>query len=138
MRLLRIHLANFRGVTDRELTFAEHGVTVVEGPNESGKSSTIEAFGLLLDELDSSRKEAVRAVKPRHSDAAPEVEAEFRVGGYHLVYRKRWLRPLTELRVLAPSPETRTREPSDTPGGMRTSTVRRSPSVAISKRRVVP
>lgn len=108
MRLLRIHLANFRGVTERELAFAEHGVTVVEGPNESGKSSTIEAFGLLLDELDSSRKEAVRAVKPRHSDAAPEVEAEFRVGGYHVVYRKRWLRPLTELRILAPSPETLT------------------------------
>jgi len=108
VRLLRIHLANFRGVTERELAFAEHGVTVVEGPNESGKSSTIEALGLLLDELDSSRKEAVRAVKPRHSDAAPEVEAEFRVGGYHVVYRKRWLRPLTELRILAPSPETLT------------------------------
>lgn len=108
MRLLRIRLTNFRGVADRELTFAEHGVTVVEGPNESGKSSTIEAFGLLLDELDSSRKEAVRAVKPRHTDASPEVEAEFRVGGHHLVYRKRWLRPLTELRVLAPAPETLT------------------------------
>ena len=108
MRLLRIRLKDFRGVADRELTFAEHGVTVVEGPNESGKSSTIEAFGLLLDELDSSRKEAVRAVKPRHTDASPEVEAEFRVGGHHLVYRKRWLRPLTELRILAPSPETLT------------------------------
>jgi hypothetical protein len=108
VRLLRIHLTNFRGVADRELTFEEHGVTVVEGPNESGKSSTIEAFGLLLDELDSSRKEAVRAVKPRHTDAAPEVEAEFRVGGHHLVYRKRWLRPLTELRILAPAPETLT------------------------------
>ena len=108
MRLLRIRLTNFRGVADRELTFAEHGVTVVEGPNESGKSSTIEAFGLLLDELDSSRKEAVRAVKPRHTDTSPEVEAEFRVGGYHVVYRKRWLRPLTELRILAPSPETLT------------------------------
>ncbi|MFL6113343.1 MAG: AAA family ATPase [Catenulispora sp.] len=104
MRLLRIRLVNFRGVADRELTFAEQGVTVVEGPNESGKSSTIEAFGLLLDELDSSRKEAVRAVKPRHSDASPEVEAEFRVGAHHVVYRKRWIRPLTELRILAPSP----------------------------------
>ncbi|NUP52765.1 MAG: AAA family ATPase, partial [Catenulispora sp.] len=108
MRLLRIRLTNFRGVADRELTFAEQGVTVVEGPNESGKSSTIEAFGLLLDELDSSKKEAVRAVKPRHTDASPEVEAEFRVGGHHLVYRKRWLRPLTELRVLAPTPQTLT------------------------------
>jgi hypothetical protein len=108
MRLLRIRLVDFRGVADRELTFAEHGVTVVEGPNESGKSSTIEAFGLLLDELDSSRKEAVRAVKPRHTDASPEVEAEFRVGDHHLVYRKRWLRPLTELRILAPTPETLT------------------------------
>jgi hypothetical protein len=108
VRLLRIRLTGFRGVADRELTFAEYGVTVVEGPNESGKSSTIEAFGLLLDELDSSRKEAVRAVKPRHSDANPEVEAEFRVGGYHLVYRKRWIRPLTELRILAPAPETLT------------------------------
>ncbi|NMO93104.1 AAA family ATPase [Actinomycetospora sp. TBRC 11914] len=106
MRLLRIRLTDFRGVHDREVHLAEQGVTVLEGENEVGKTSTVAALDLLVDFRDSSTAAEVRAAAPAGRDAGPEVEAEIVTGPYRLVYRKRWLRrKLTELSVLAPRPE---------------------------------
>ena len=50
MKLLRLRVRAFRGLDERELTFAPLGVTIVQGPNEAGKSSLAEAIDLLLDE----------------------------------------------------------------------------------------
>ncbi|MEJ2866608.1 hypothetical protein WCD74_02450 [Actinomycetospora sp. OC33-EN08] len=106
MRLLRIRLRDFRGVHDREVRLAESGVTVLEGENEVGKTSTVAALDLLVDFRDDSKAAPVRAAAPAGRDAGPEVEAEFVTGPYHLVYRKRWLRRrLTELTVHTPVPE---------------------------------
>ncbi|MDD7939762.1 AAA family ATPase [Actinomycetospora lutea] len=106
MRLHRIRLRDFRGVHDREVTLAERGVTVLQGDNEVGKTSTVAALDLLFDAADSSRRAEIRAAQPAGVDAGPEVEAEVSTGPYRFVYRKRWLRrPRTELHVLAPVPE---------------------------------
>ncbi|MCD2196283.1 hypothetical protein LQ327_23185 [Actinomycetospora endophytica] len=106
MRLLRIRLTNFRGVHDREVQLAEQGVTVLEGDNEVGKTSTVSALDLLVDFRDSSTAAEVRAAAPAGRDAGPEVEAEIVSGPYRVVYRKRWVRrKLTELTVLAPTAE---------------------------------
>jgi AAA domain-containing protein len=106
VRLLRIRLTDFRGVHDREIHLAEQGVTVLEGDNEVGKTSTISALDLLVDFRDSSTAAEVRAAAPSGRDAGPTVEAELVSGPYHVVYRKRWLRrKLTELTVLAPRAE---------------------------------
>jgi chromosome segregation ATPase len=106
MKLLRIRLRDFRGVVDRQVEFDPTGVTVVEGPNEIGKSCIAEAFDLLLDELDSSSKRSVLAAKPVDRDAGPDVEAEFETGRYRLRFRKRFVRrQLTELEILAPKHE---------------------------------
>ena len=103
MRLHRLRLANFRGVQEREVDFAATGVTVIEGPNEVGKSSLAEAINLLLDEPDSSGKARVKATKPVDVDAGPEAELEMSTGPYTLAYAKRWLsRPMTTLTVTAP------------------------------------
>ena len=48
MRLHRLVLTNYRGISHREIAFAERGVTVVCGANEIGKSSMIEALDMLL------------------------------------------------------------------------------------------
>lgn len=113
MRIHRIKLRNFRGVTDSEVTLAIAGVTVVEGPNEVGKSSLAEAIDLILEELDSSGKAAVRAVKPVHLDVGAEVELEITSGDYHVIYVKRWHKqPETKLRVLTPAAETVTGRPA--------------------------
>lgn len=106
MKLLSIRLHDYRGTTDREIEFAPSGVTVVEGPNEIGKSCIAEALDLLLDEMDSSSKRGVLAAKPVDRDAGPEVEALFETGSYRLRFRKRFVRrPLTELEILAPKHE---------------------------------
>ena len=111
MRLHRIKLVNYRGVAEREVVFSPDGVTVVEGPNEAGKSSMVEALDLLFEAKDSSKTKQVRAVSPRGKDVAPLVEAEVETGPYRFVYTKQWLkRPATSLSVLAPKREQLTGE----------------------------
>ena len=103
MRILRIALRNFRGVVECEVRFPTEGVTIVEGPNEIGKTSISEAIDLVLNERDDSTKRSVRAVKPVGRDVGAEVEIEVVTGPYHFVYRKCWHRQrATELRVLEP------------------------------------
>jgi len=109
VKLLRIHLRNYRGTEDREIAFEPTGVTVIEGPNEAGKSSIAEAIDLLLEELDSTAKQGVKDVKPVHRDAGPEVELQVETGDYAFRYRKRFLRDrLTELEITRPRPESLT------------------------------
>ncbi|MDO9380280.1 MAG: hypothetical protein Q7T56_15640 [Nocardioidaceae bacterium] len=106
MKILRVHLTHYRGIDDLEVRLDPVGVTVVQGPNEVGKSSIPEALGLVRDYPDSSRATAVRAVKPVGLDVGPRVEVELETGPYRLVLTKRFLKaPSTELRVLTPRPE---------------------------------
>ncbi|MGB3484198.1 MAG: AAA family ATPase, partial [Mycobacterium sp.] len=106
MRLHRLALTNYRGITHREIDFPDHGVTVVHGVNEAGKSSMIEALDLLLESKDRSTKKDVKQVKPTHADVGSEVTAEISTGPYRFVYRKRFHKKCeTELTVLAPRRE---------------------------------
>ena len=50
MRIHRIKLCNYRGVSQCEVTFPVQGVTIIEGDNEIGKTSLSEAIDLLLAE----------------------------------------------------------------------------------------
>lgn len=113
MRLHRIYLRNYRGVEESTVEFATTGVTIVEGPNEIGKTSIADAFSLLLDVKHDSQKQDVKDVKPVHADVAPYVEAEFTTGPYRLVYAKQWLRQSSaELTVLEPVRESLTGLPA--------------------------
>ncbi|MEQ4206160.1 AAA family ATPase [Actinopolymorpha sp. B9G3] len=100
MRLHRISLRHFRGVTERELAFDTSGVTVIVGDNETGKSSLLEALALLFELPDDSKAAKVRAVQPVGRDVGTEVAAEVSFGDVRLHYRKQWFRQrATELRV---------------------------------------
>ena len=94
MRLHRVRLCNYRGVADCEVEFPEQGVTIVEGPNEVGKTSIPEGLDLVLTRMDSSGHRQVKSAKPVGRDVGPEVEIEMSTGRfvYRFVYRKRWLR----------------------------------------------
>lgn len=106
MRLLRVALRNYRGVADRDVTFAPTGVTIVEGPNEIGKSSMAEAIDRVLEELDSTSKRKVVATRPVDRDVGPEVTIEVETGPYAFHYHKRFLRERrTELTIIRPRPE---------------------------------
>src|SRR5690625_1319803 len=105
MRIRHITLERFRGVDAATIGFAS-GVTVVEGPNEAGKSTISEAISLLFDHRDSSRRQEVRAAQQIGSDIGPYVELEFSVGEYDVTYAKRFLRrPSTTLSIAAPHHE---------------------------------
>ncbi|MEZ0366268.1 AAA family ATPase [Mycobacterium sp. pUA109] len=106
MKLHRLVLTNYRGVAHREIDFPDHGVVVVSGANEVGKSSMIEALDLLLESKDRSTKKDVKQVKPTHADVGAEVTAEISTGPYRFVYHKRFHKKAeTQLTVLAPRRE---------------------------------
>jgi len=106
MKLHRLTLTNYRGVTHRDIDFPDHGVVIVSGPNEAGKTSMLEALDLLLEAKDRSTKKEVKQVKPTHADVGAEVTAEISTGPYRFVYRKRFhKRAETELTMLAPRRE---------------------------------
>lgn len=106
MRLHRLRLSNVKGVVDRSIDLPERGVIVLEGRNEIGKTSMLEALDLLIDEKDSSRKRHVLATRPVGQDVASSVEAELSSGPYRFTYRKQWFKqPGTTLTITRPRRE---------------------------------
>ncbi len=106
MRLHRVRLCNYRGVADCEVELPAQGITVIEGPNEVGKTSIPEGLDLLLTKMDSSGHRQVKSAQPVGRDVGPKVEIEMSAGRYRLIYGKRWLRrPETVLNVLSPQHE---------------------------------
>jgi AAA ATPase domain len=106
MKLHRLVLTNYRGIDHREIDFPDHGVVVVSGANEIGKSSMIEALDLLLESKDRSTKKEVKEVKPTDADVGSEVTAEITTGPYRFIYHKRFHKKCeTQLTVLEPRRE---------------------------------
>jgi len=106
MKLLRLKVANYRGINTREIKFSPLGITRIEGPNESGKSSLGEAINMILDYQDNSKGKDIQAIQPVHQDVGPEIELEMETGKYVLIYFKRFLRkPETRLSITKPNPE---------------------------------
>lgn len=105
MRIHRIELKNYRGISHQDITFSD-GVTIVQGPNEVGKSSIPESLRRLRDYKDSSNAKEVLALQPSGRDVGPQVTVELTTGPYRLRYHKRWLKDrATELDILEPRPE---------------------------------
>lgn len=103
MRLHSLALRDFRGVKDRIVRFRALGTTVVVGDNEVGKSSLVEAFGLIFDLPDDSKSTRIRDIQPVGQDVGPEVTVELSLAGRELTYAKRWLKNRsTELTVVEP------------------------------------
>ena len=105
MKLLTLTLENWRGVSASHIEF-DNAVTLIEGPNEVGKSSLVEALRMLFREKSGSKKKEVQAVQPVGQDVGSSVAAEVRCGDYHFHYSKTYNRKAgTELRILAPRAE---------------------------------
>ena len=106
MKIHRISLRAFRGVVEADVEFATDGVTIVQGPNEVGKSSLADALDMLIADPDSSSKSRVKAAQPVGRDVGPWVEADIECGPYRLTYSKRWVRGAgTELLIESPARE---------------------------------
>lgn len=88
MRIRRIRVEHFRGVAAREVELAAKGVTIVEGPNEVGKSSLADAVDVLFDELHTTTRASVRELQPIGHDVGTTVEVDAELGEHVLTYRK--------------------------------------------------
>jgi len=109
MILLRLRLANYRGIDESEVRFNPQGITIVEGPNEAGKTSFSEAIRLIFEYLDSSKHSEIKAIKPVTLDVGPEIELEAESGPYVFTYFKRFhKKPETTLKITSPKPENHT------------------------------
>lgn len=109
MRFLRLRVANYRGIDACEVKFGSLGITLVQGPNEAGKTSLGEAIGLLFEYLDSSKNRSVEAIRPVHRDEGPEIELQAESGPYAFTYFKRFYKkPETKLTITRPKPENHT------------------------------
>jgi len=86
MKFLRLRIANYRGITASEVRFSAVGITLVQGPNEVGKTSLGEAIGLLFEYPDSSKHRDVEAIRPVHRDEGPEIELQAESGPYAFTY----------------------------------------------------
>ena len=105
MRLHSIRLIDYRAISDATVDFSS-GVTIVEGPNEVGKSSIHQAITQLREDKDSSRKASVKDTQPVGSDVGPQVSLHLSTGDFEVRYSKRWIKqPFTELSILKPVPE---------------------------------
>lgn len=103
MRIHRVTLQNYRGVTHAQVDFPDDGVTIIEGDNEVGKTSVSEAIDMVLADRDDSKRRGVLAVKPVDRDVGAEVDIELSTGAYRIRYRKRWHRQKeTVLEILEP------------------------------------
>ena len=106
MRFIRLRVANYRGITASEVKFAPNGITIVQGPNEVGKTSLGEAIGLLFEFPDSSKHRTVEAIRPVHRDEGPEIELQAETGPYAFTYFKRYhKKPETKITITRPRPE---------------------------------
>ena len=48
MRLHSITVQDYRGIAQQKIDFHDHGITVIAGPNQSGKSSAVSYTHLTL------------------------------------------------------------------------------------------
>jgi DNA repair exonuclease SbcCD ATPase subunit len=109
VKFLRLRIANYRGITASDVKFSAAGITLVQGPNEVGKTSLGEAIGLLFEYLDSSKHRDIEAIRPVHRDEGPEIELQAESGPYAFTYFKRFhKKPETKLTVSRPKPENHT------------------------------
>ncbi len=106
MRIRRIKLRDYGGVEEGEVTFPDTGITIIEGVNEAGKTTFIEAVDAILKFQDSSSHRKVKAAVPVGRDVGPEAEVDIVAGAYEFTYRKRWVRDReTVLEIAKPSHE---------------------------------
>ena len=105
MRLHRLQLNHFRGVEARDVHFSSNAINLIVGPNESGKTTLIEALETVLMIKATGKPQRIKDIQPVGKDVSPEVTVEFSVGPHRIHLRKRWLKKtLTEVRIEGPEP----------------------------------
>lgn len=90
MRIISVKLTNYRVHGELTVSF-DPNITLIGGPNESGKSTLTEAIHRGLFLKSSGKTELHTAMKSFSSAGAPEVELNFEANGNRHQLRKRFL-----------------------------------------------
>lgn len=107
MILHSLHVKDFCGLDDVSIEPLEKGVTLIEGPNEAGKSCLARALYIVLDELDGSNSRYIKSIQPINKDVGPIIEADIETGDYRFTIKKQFLKNNgTVLNILKPKPAT--------------------------------
>ncbi|MDO4631684.1 MAG: hypothetical protein Q4A82_05285 [Corynebacterium sp.] len=79
----------------------EHGVFVLHGENEQGKSTVLEALAQVLHSKHSSKTQAIWGTQPVGRDVGPQVAVTMHFGDTQVHLTKQWLKtPRAELTVV--------------------------------------
>jgi hypothetical protein len=93
MRLLSVELANFRKFrTPTLITGFAEGLNIVVEPNETGKSTLLEALRAAFFLRHSAKNELVRSFCPFGDDVAPRIAVEFEIDGANWRVEKQFLK----------------------------------------------
>ncbi|QTH59052.1 AAA family ATPase [Corynebacterium hindlerae] len=107
MRIHDIELTNVRGLENFRLTdIPDHGVIVISGDNEAGKSTVIEAISTVQKYRHSSKNRNIKALQPSGKDVPITITLRATVGDTTFRIRKQYLRKASaELTLEAPRHE---------------------------------
>jgi len=96
--LEEITVKNWRGYREPHTFRFQHGINLLVGRNEAGKSTLFEALTRALFDRHNSKTEDIRAIQPIASSLGPEVVVQFRANGIRYKVVKRFLQdPKSEL-----------------------------------------
>ena len=101
MLITDIEIRDFKTIRHlRWSNIPDHGVFVIHGDNEQGKSTVLEAIAQVLHTKHSSRAQAVKDAQPLGSDVGPQVTVNLTLGGKNVRLFKQWLKtPRAELTI---------------------------------------
>lgn len=93
MYFKKVKIENWAGLYDREIELKlAKELNVVVGPNESGKSTLMNALNLALTTKASSQKKDVEKAQPWNTDLNPQIELEFHFRDKDYRLTKRFLK----------------------------------------------
>lgn len=115
MRIHSIEISNFRAIDHLVLDdLPDTGVVVIEGDNEQGKSSILEAILTVLTDSHKSAKQAIKALQPVDRDVPVIIRLDLTVGPTRFVITKHFLKQKSAvLHVLSPHKENYTGEQAE-------------------------
>lgn len=108
MKIHRLRVKDFKAIREACINFPASGVTVLEGQNETGKTSLLQAFNQLLSDKHTANAQRIKNARPLGRDAYSEIEADLEIGPVRLTIAKRFQQGAsgkTTLHITGPRPE---------------------------------
>lgn len=99
----RLTVSNFKGIRHMDVKLAPTGITLLEGRNEIGKSSLVQALVTLFNQPANRRRSTLEHLIPKDGSGTPVISLEAESGEYRFIYSKSYVEnKTTKLTVVRP------------------------------------